>query len=200
MSTTIESLLERVRSLQEDLEAEYDQRRKALGGRIEQGRLVFDHEIRARQRLARMKFRDYVRGIKPMTVVTAPVIYSVIVAFALMDVMVTVYMHICFPVYGIPKVQRRDYVVMDRGMLPYLNWVQKVNCLYCSYGNGVIAYAREIAGRTEAHWCPIKHARRWEGGHDHYAKFMDYGDEAEFTERWENIRTDLAQMDEQREP
>jgi hypothetical protein len=42
--------------------------------------------------------------------------------------------------------------------------------------NGVIAFTREIAGRTEAYWCPIKHARKAIGTHARYAGFADYGD------------------------
>lgn len=195
MSSTIDSLLERAKTLQDELETEYARRRDALGGRIEKGRLVFDREVRVRQRLARMKFREYAKGIRPMVVITAPVIYSVVFAFLLMDLLVTLYMHVCFPVYGIAKVRRADHVVLDRARLPYLNWVQKVNCLYCGYGNGVIAYAREVAGRTEAYWCPIKHARRWEGGHEHYPEFMDYGDECDFMTKWDASREKIKQID-----
>ena len=57
-----------------------------------------------------------------------------------------------------------------------MNALEKLNCAYCSYANGLIAYVREIAGRTEQYWCPIKHARRVIGAHPGYAAFMDYGD------------------------
>ena len=39
----------------------------------------------------------------------------------------------------IPKVRRADYLVFDREDLPYLNLMEKFNCFYCSYGNGVAA-------------------------------------------------------------
>ena len=44
---------------------------------------------------------------------------------------------------------RGQYIVIDRHRLKYLNAIEKLNCVYCGYGNGVIAYARDIAGRTE---------------------------------------------------
>lgn len=193
MAVTLETLRESARETREALEAEYSRRRAALGGRFEAGRLVFDHEVRRRQRAARQRFVDYARSIRPMNVITAPVIYSVIIAFVTLDVFVTVFMWICFPVYGISRVKRSDYVVIDRHRLPYLNWVQKFNCLYCGYGNGVIAYAREVAARTEAYWCPIKHSRRWEGAHDHYAGFMDYGDECDFVSKWAAHRGQITE-------
>lgn len=51
-------------------------------------------------------------------------------------------------------------------MLSYLNAIEKLNCVYCGYGNGVIAYGREIIARTEQFWCPIKHASKAAGEHD----------------------------------
>src|SRR5690606_16864822 len=91
-------------------------------------------------------------------------------------------------VYGIPRVRRRDYIVMDRGRLAYLNPYQKLNCLYCEYANGVVAYASEIAARTEWYWCPIKHSRQIPAPHAHYDKFMDYGDSENFRPRWRELR------------
>ena len=118
----------------------------------------------------------------PLVVVTAPVIYSLIFPLLLLDLFVTVYQAICFPAYGIAKVRRGDYFAFDRYHLEYLNALEKLNCGYCSYANGLIAYVREIAGRTEKYWCPIKHARRMIGAHPHYARFLDYGDATAFRE------------------
>jgi hypothetical protein len=42
--------------------------------------------------------------------------------------------------------------------------------------NGVFAYVREVAGRTEQYWCPIRHAKRIPAPHVHYRQFVDYGD------------------------
>lgn len=193
MAVTLETLRERAVEAREAMEAEYARRREELGVSIERGRLVFDHEIRQRQRKARQRFGEYVAAIRPMNVITAPVIYSVVIAFVILDLFVTFYMWVCFPVYGIPRVRRRDHIVIDRHMLPYLNWVQKFNCVYCSYGNGVLAYAREVAARTEAYWCPIKHARRWEGAHEYYHDFMDYGDACDFVDRWAESRNRITE-------
>jgi hypothetical protein len=93
------------------------------------------------------------------------------------------YQAICFPVYKIPKVRRRDYLVFDRHHLAYLNTIEKINCAYCSYANGAIAFMREVASRTEIYWCPIKHARRVLGPHPHYQGFADFGDAAGFREK-----------------
>lgn len=195
MATTLETLLARARVLEDEIEDELEARREALGLRLEHGRAAFSAEIRTRHRAARQRLRDYLAGIRPMVVLTAPVIYSMIIPFVLIDLWTTLYQAICFPVYGIPRVRRRDHIVLDRGALGYLNGLQKLNCLYCGYGNGVASYLREVAGRTEAYWCPIKHARRVKGTHPHYGRFLDYGDEADFLARWEASRTRVRQGD-----
>jgi hypothetical protein len=97
-----------------------------------------------------------------------------------LDLSVLLYQAICFPVYGIPKVRRRDYLVFDRHHLAYLNALEKLNCAYCSYANNAIAFVREVAARTEVYWCPIKHARRVLGPHPHYQGFADFGDAEAF--------------------
>ncbi len=122
--------------------------------------------------------RPRARASAAATWLTTPAIYSMLVPFVLLDAWVTAYQWACFPIYGIRRVARRDYFAVDRFRLPYLNPVEKVNCLYCSYANGVIAYVQEIAARTEAYWCPIKHARRPRATHARYDWFAEYGDPA----------------------
>jgi hypothetical protein len=105
-----------------------------------------------------------------------------------MDLWATAYQHICFRVLSIPMVRRSDFVVIDRHQLAYLNAIEKLNCVYCGYANGVIAYAREVAARTEQYWCPIKHARTAHGAHDRYLDFIEYGDAQSLREGWERNR------------
>jgi hypothetical protein len=95
---------------------------------------------------------------------------------ALLDLSMIIYQAICFPIYKIPHVRRRDYLIFDRHHLAYLNIIEKINCAYCSYANGAISFAREVAARTEVYWCPIKHARRNPGTIPHYQGFADFGD------------------------
>jgi hypothetical protein len=120
---------------------------------------------------------------RPLVVLTAPVIYGLIVPLVLLELSVMLYQAICFPAYGILKVRRRDYLVFDRGQLAYLNALVKLNCAYCSYANGLIAFVREVAARSEQYWCPIKHARRLIAAHNYYAEFIDYGDAEAYRHR-----------------
>jgi hypothetical protein len=183
MNPNIAVLIEKIQALEFELEAELAQRRAELRVGMEKGRVFFEKEILRRHRELRTRLWRYMVNAHPLVVLTAPVIYSLIVPLVLLDLFVTIYQAICFPVYGIPKARRRDYLVFDRSHLAYLNMLEKLNCAYCSYANGLIAYVREIAGRTEQYWCPIKHARRVIGAHPRYALFEDYGD-AEGYRKW----------------
>lgn len=176
MPPQLDVLMEKLRAVEAEIEVELAKRREALRYHLENRRIVFEKEALRLQRAIKVTLGHYIRDANPWIMVTAPVIYSLIVAFVLLDVMVMIYQAICFPIYKIPKVRRRDYLVFDRHHLAYLNLLEKINCAYCSYGNGVIAFAREVAARTEVYWCPIKHARRVLGPHPHYQGFADFGD------------------------
>jgi len=174
--STTETILARIRDLQEEMEEELARRRAAFRYRFENGRVVFEAEVRRRHREMRVRLTTFLRHARPLTIITAPVIYSMIVPFVLLDLFVTVYQAVCFPAYGIVKVRRADFIRIDRHHLAYLNALQKLNCVYCGYCNGLLGYVQEIAGRTEAYWCPIKHAARVGAHHAYYAQFVDYGD------------------------
>lgn len=103
----------------------------------------------------------------------------------LLDAAVELYHQIAFPIYGIEKVKRSEYIrVIDRAKLPYLRWYEKVSCAYCGYANGWLRYAAEIAARTESHFCAIAHLE--ERGYkvpSHEKAFMKYGDKSALLDR-----------------
>lgn len=115
-----------------------------------------------------------------------------IIPFVFLDISMTLYQAICFSLYRIKKVKRAHYIVIDRHKLIHLNSIERFNCVYCEYGNGVIAYVREIAARTEQYWCPIKHARKVIGRHARYHDFIDYGEAADYHEQLAEFRRKLA--------
>jgi hypothetical protein len=111
-----------------------------------------------------------------------------IIPGVILDIFVTAYSWTAFPLYRIPRVKRKDYIVYDRKFLDYLNIIQKVNCLYCSYINGLLAYAIEIGARTERYWCPIKAAEKPRFHHDWYHDFADYGNSEEWNEKFNEAK------------
>jgi len=131
---------------------------------------------------------EYLRGARPLVLLTSPLIYLCVVPFALLDLFVAVYQAVCFSANGIPKVRRGDYLVFDRARLPYLNVIEKVGCVYCSYANGLLAYVAEIAARTEQHFCPIKHRTSLRQPHSRYAHFLPYGNAGAYRQDVEHVR------------
>jgi hypothetical protein len=195
MNQKIKELLDRIRQIEDEIELEMERRRAELHIDFEKKRVRFEREVLEQQRRFKMGLFKYLRRAKLRHVVTAPIIYSVLFPMLLMDLFVTVYQYICFPLYGIPRVHRRDYFVYDRAYLGYLNIIEKINCGYCSYGNGLISYIREIVGRTEQYWCPIKHARRVLHAHPYYDGFVDYGDAEIYRQELKRLRAELATLD-----
>lgn len=188
MPGALDELKERVERIQHELEETIAERREALNFTIRNRRAVFEREVLDRHRKARMTIMRYIAGARPAVILTAPVIYSLIVPFVILDLAVTAYQAICFPAYGLQKVRRADFIIFDRHRLAYLNGIEKLNCLYCSYVNGLIAYVREIAARTESRWCPIKHARTAPGTHPVHGGFADYGDDLAYRDITEDRR------------
>jgi len=176
MNPTVADLTRKIRVLEEELEVQMALARADLHLRIEGTRLEFQEAVLRKHREMKTKLLHYVIGARPLVVLTAPVIYALIVPLVLLDIFITIYQAVCFPVYDIPKVARKDYLIFDRRYLAYLNLIEKINCAYCSYANGLIGYVREIASRTEQYWCPIKHARKVIGAHPRYGNFADFGD------------------------
>jgi hypothetical protein len=176
-------LLEKMKEVEVEIEIEMSRRREELRFHFENRKILFEHDVEALQRSIKVKAFHYFVKANPLVMLTAPVIYSLLIPFLLVDLMVMAYQAICFPAYGIPKVRRRDYLVFDRHHLAYLNIIEKMNCAYCSYCTGVAAFVREVTARTEIYWCPIKHSRRILGPHPYYAGFADFGDAPEFQAR-----------------
>ncbi|MDX2203410.1 MAG: hypothetical protein NW223_11730 [Hyphomicrobiaceae bacterium] len=176
MNEQIAGIIQRISLLELELEAELAKRRAELRFGLERGRVVFEAEVLRRHRELRTRLWTYISHARPMIVITAPFIYGLIVPLVLLDLSVMLYQAVCFPAYGLKKVRRRDYLVFDRHHLAYLNALEKLNCAYCSYANQLLAFVREVAARTEAYWCPIKHAQRIVAAHDQYREFVEYGD------------------------
>ena len=176
MSPSVERFVDRLLDAGEDLGREVKDQQRRWHSRVHRRRIRFDRELRERHRRLRQSIPEYVLRGNLLSLLTAPVIYSLLLPFVILDLWVTLYQSICFPIYGMARVPRRRYFAVDRHKLAYLNGIEKVNCTFCSYANGLIAYVREVAARTELYWCPIKHARRVPSPHQRYQAFFEYGD------------------------
>lgn len=194
--TSIDDILQRLQSIQTELEAEIDslleEKRQLFQYTYEKGKVRFEQSMKAFQRHQKIALWHYLRAAKFVHLLTAPITYSLFFPLVLMDIMVSLYQHICFRVYKIPRVRRNDYLIIDRQHLAYLNVIEKLNCIYCAYSNGLIEYFREVSARTEQYWCPIKHARRSPDPHRLVNKFEDYGNAENYHLRLQELRREIA--------
>ena len=171
-----EVAFDKIQNFETALRGEFDEYRKKFHYSVQGTKVRFEKEIIKQHKRLKIGVLRSIRNTRVAFILTAPVIYAGIVPLLILDFFVTVYQRFCFPIYGIPFVPRGEYIVIDRHKLAYLNIVEKFNCIYCGYGNGLLAYAKEIASRTEQFWCPIKHARRLKGIENRYHGYIDYGD------------------------
>jgi len=183
MNTAISEILAKIQSLQQELEQEFETRRAQFQYHLERRAVRFERDALVQQRKLKKGLLKFWRESGFLNFITSPVIYALVVPLVVLDLSLAIYQFVCFPIYGIRKVPRSDFVVLDRHHLAYLNAVEKLNCAFCGYANGVLALAREVASRTEERWCPIKHARRVRGVHHRYYDFDDYGDAESYRHR-----------------
>jgi hypothetical protein len=201
MNPRIETLLQEIRQLEKEMVGD------ARGKEAEEfcysvhaKTVEFTRAATARHGKLRLGIPAYILHSRFLVLATTPVIWLCAIPIALADLIGTFYQAVCFPIYGIPKVRRAEYLAFDRRYLSYLNFFEKVNCEYCAYVNGILGYFTEIAARTEQHWCPIKHAGCVKCEHSRYKKFIEYGDAERYRKQLEVIRNSYQDIEQARTP
>ncbi|KAF5057503.1 hypothetical protein DSECCO2_356190 [anaerobic digester metagenome] len=191
MRDTFREIRSRMDELEQQLRQELAAKQDEFRYTVEKKKVRFSREVQEAHRALVTRWTAYAYESGVFKILTIPIIWFALIPAMFLDVFVMLYQVICFPVYGIPLVRRSDYIVLDRHRLKYLNWVEKCNCIYCGYFNGLMAYLREIAGRTEQYWCPIRHARLPKSTHSRYDRFVDYGDAEGYRRELKDIRKDF---------
>ncbi|HZW25794.1 MAG TPA: hypothetical protein VFF26_09945 [Gallionella sp.] len=192
MNNRVRQIVEQIAALEEELDAAIEEHEQRLRYQIEGKRVVFEQAVRDAHRRVKLGIFRWFLTVRPQNYLTMPIIYGAAVPLALFDLCISLYQAVCFPVYRIARVQRTDYIVYDHQHLAYLNIIEKVHCLYCSYAVGLLAYAGEVIARTEQYFCPIKHARKMRAAHARYERFLEYGDADDFHGKLEAFRAELA--------
>lgn len=188
----ISDLLAQMAALEEELSAAIHEQESRMFFQIKGKRIEFEQTVRQAHRKLKTGLLHWLVNDRPQNLITGPIIYSMVIPLILVDACVSFYQFTCFAIYGIAKVKRGNYIVLDRQNLGYLNFFQRFHCSYCAYGSGLIAYIGEIVARTEQYFCPIKHARKVLGTHSRYVHFLDFGDSADFEKKLEEFRRALA--------
>ena len=192
MNKTVRNLLDRMSDLEEELRTALHEQEKHVLYQIKGKTIEFEQELRLKHRKLKVGLFRWFRRSELRNVVSAPFIYAMLIPLVFLDLYLTIYQHVCFRLYRIPRVPRSTFIVIDRHHLEYLNTLEKVNCVFCGYANGLLAYAREVGARTEQYWCPIKHARKLLGMHCRYTHFTDFGEAENYHARLQELRSSLA--------
>jgi hypothetical protein len=191
MSDRIQQLMNQIKALEDDLQTALNEQPSNIFFQLKGKRVEFEQSIKETHLKLKTNFFRWLVTNRPQNLITGPIIYSMIIPLVITDVFISIYQLTCFPIYGIKKVPRSDYIVFDRHQLNYLNFIEKFHCTYCAYGSGMIAYISEIVARTEQYFCPIKHARKILGTHSRYAYFLDFGEAEDYEAKLEQERVKL---------
>ena len=194
MNDRISHILAQMAVLDAELRTAVHAQENRMFFQIDGKRVQFERSVKAAHRKLKKNFFRWLVTDRPQNLITGPLIYGMAIPLLMLDVVVSFYQWACFPIYGIVKVKRSDYLVFDRRHLSYLNFIEKFHCTYCEYGNGLMGYMREILARTEVYFCPIKHAHKILGTHAHYKRFLDYGDAADYEAKLEAFRVALGKV------
>jgi len=191
----IDEITKKIKILEDELIEEFKQKEQEFFYKIENEKVKFEERIIKDGKSKVISSIKYLSSFPIGVILTIPFIWAMMIPALLADISVSIYQYICFPIYKIPKVKRKDYVIMDRYNLFYLGKVEKINCWYCEYFNGVVAYVREVGARTEQFWCPIKHSKSLKDKHSRYDNFFDYGDYKKYRKLVEKRRLDFQDLE-----
>lgn len=195
MNDRIAQILAQMAGLEDELRTAVHEQEGRMFFQIKGRRVEFERSVKAAHRKLKTNFFRWLVTNRPQNLITGPIIYGMVMPLLMLDLFVSFYQWVCFPIYGIAKVRRGDYIVYDRHQLSYLNFIEVFHCTYCEYANGLIGYLREIVARTEEYFCPIKHAHKVLGTHTRYNRFLNYGDAEAYEAKLEAFRVGLGKIE-----
>lgn len=188
MSKKIKQIIEEIEALEEKLKDEIEKQESHIIYEIKNGYITFEKDIFEQQREKMKNILNYLKDVPFFHLISSPLIYLMILPAIIFDVMLFFYQQVIFRIYKFEFIKRSEFIIFDRHYLAYLNPIEKLNCLYCSYFNGLMHYAAEISAKTELYFCPIKHAKKIAYKHQYYHQFLTYGDEHDFQEKFQELR------------
>lgn len=188
MNSKIKEIIEQMEELEEKLKTEIETHEKDISYEIKEGYVKFEESVLEQQKRMMKGLVAYF-GETPLShLLSSPLVYSMVIPAVILDIMLFIYQNIIFRIYGFEFVKRSDYIIFDRQYLRYLNCIEKLNCMYCAYFNGLMHYAAELAAKTELYFCPIRHAKKTLYKHRYHKDFLMYGDGDDYQTKLKEIR------------
>lgn len=193
MSEKIKAIIEEIEELEQKLKDVIAEHESHIVYEIKNGYVSFEKDIFDQHREKMKHVLNYLMDVPIFHLISSPLIYLMILPAMIFDVMLFFYQQVIFRIYKFKFIKRSDYIVFDRHYLAYLNPIEKLNCIYCSYFNGLMHYTSEISAKTELYFCPIKHAKKIAYKHRYYHDFLTYGDEQDFQQKFQDLRKKIQE-------
>lgn len=193
MSDKIKKMIDDIEVMKAKLVEEIQHQEEQFTYEIKNGSVKFGNDILEKQRKNMKSLWQWFREIPLPHLLSSPLIYAMTIPAIFLDVMLFLYVKVVGKVFKFDFPKRNTYIVFDRQYLGYLNIMEKLNCMYCSYFNGLMAYASAIASRTELYFCPIKHAKKVAYDHKYYNRYLSYGDEDKYQEKLKKLRKEFSE-------
>ena len=188
MNDRIKNMIADIEAMKAKLGEEIEKQEAHASYEIKNGYVHFEKEMFLKQKENMKSLWEWFAETPILNLMSSPVVYMMVFPAMLLDAMLFVYTNVVSRVFKFDFPERKAYVVFDRQYLGYLNSMEKLNCMYCAYFNGLMAYAAAIAGRTEFYFCPIKHAKKIAYKHEYYDAFLGYGDEDNYQDKLKKLR------------
>ncbi|MGZ8136747.1 MAG: hypothetical protein ACXW1W_07165 [Methylococcaceae bacterium] len=114
MPTQLEILLDKIKALENELVEELQKQQEEFAYEIRKRRVYFEANVIVRHKQYAKRLLRYITDAPLGHILSAPFIWLCLVPMLAMDAAISLYHSVCFPIYGIPKVKRQDYIVFDR--------------------------------------------------------------------------------------
>ena len=103
----VRQLLAQIAALEDDLGEALREQEAQLFYQIKGKRVEFEGAIRDAHRKLKLGVLRWIVADRPQNFLTGPVIYGLIIPLLFLDLSVTLYQAVCFPIYKIAKVRRK---------------------------------------------------------------------------------------------
>jgi len=104
-NSAIQDLIDQFNQIKKNLEMDVESKRKQFDYQFNKKRIIFEKVLlKAHKKLKTGSLR-YLFNANLLTIITAPLIYMLIVPLLLLDLFVSLYQAICFPIYKVKKLK-----------------------------------------------------------------------------------------------
>lgn len=114
MGSSIQEILKKIETLNNDLREEYDRMLEKYGFSFQEKKIIFLEEFKKRNKKFKLPLWRPLTTTNLRQIIAIPFISGMIIPAIFLDICITIYQGIAFSLYRIPKVKRSEYIIYDR--------------------------------------------------------------------------------------